>query len=71
MVKISKLPSTAQYLYSVDDIDGSVSKLYRAKSRRRLYLVTKDCIYSITPGYLSKLSDKILDEYGKIKDKNS
>lgn len=71
MVKINKLPSSAQYLYSVDDIDGSVSKLYRASSGRRLYLVTRNVIYSITPDYLSRLSEKLLDAYGKFQNKDN
>lgn len=66
MKKINKLPSSAQYLYSVDDIDGSVNKLYRSKKLHRLYLVTRTGVLSISPGYLSKLSNKIIDIYGKI-----
>lgn len=70
MVKINSLPSSAQYLYSVDDIDGSVTKVYRASSRRRIYLVTRSAIFSITPDYLSKLSNKILDVYGNFQNKD-
>lgn len=66
---INKLPSTAQYLYSVDDFNGSVNKLYRSRSKRRLYLVTNTCIFSITPEYLTNLSNKVIDFYGSIKDK--
>ena len=66
MKKINKLPRTAQYLYSVDDIDGSVNKLYRSKKLNRLYLVTPAGVLSISPSYLSQLSNKILDLYGKI-----
>lgn len=66
MKKINKLPSTAQYLYSVDDIDGSVNKLYRSKKHNRLYLVTRVGVLSISPGYLSQLSNKLIDVYGKI-----
>lgn len=69
MIKINKLPSSAQYLYSVDDIDGSVNKLYRARSKKRLYLVTRSCIYSISPEFLTKLSNKVIDVYGSIQDK--
>lgn len=69
MKQINKLPSTAQYLYSVDDIDGSVNKLYRSKKKNRLYLVTKDAVLSISPSYLSQLSNKIIDIYGTIKNK--
>lgn len=69
MKKINKLPSTAQYLYSVDDIDGSVNKLYRSKKLNRLYLVTRSGVLSISPGYLSQLSNKLIDIYGKLKNK--
>lgn len=66
---IKKLPPTAQYLYSVDDIDGSVNKLYRSKTLNRLYLVTRTGVLSISPSYLSQLSNKIIDIYGKIENK--
>lgn len=66
---INKLPSTAQYLYSVDDIDGSVNKLYRSKKKNRLYLVTSNSVLSISPYYLTQLSNKIIDIYGKIENK--
>lgn len=69
MNRINKLPSSAQYLYSVDDIDGSVNKLYRSKKHNRLYLVTRTCVLSISPSYLSQLSNKIIDIYGKIENK--
>ena len=68
---IKNLPTTAQYIYSVDDIDGSVNKLYRARSGRRLYLVTRHGVYSITPDYLSELSNKLLDSYERLQDKSS
>lgn len=65
--RISKLPSSAQYIYCTQDIDGSVSKIYRAKSKKRLYLVNRDIVLSYTLDDLRQLSNKILDAYDEIK----
>lgn len=63
---VKHLPSSAQYLYSVDDISGSVNKLYRAKSKKRLYLVTNNCIYSFKPVDIRQLTNKIISAYDQF-----